>query len=286
MTTLQSNLDQANADLRQARHKAGPFVEGFVRFGYAAKGVVYCVVGSLAAIAAFGSGGDATGSRGALDKISHQPFGWVMLAIVAVGLSGYAMWQFIRSIEDPEDEGSNAKAIFRRIGIFGSGLIHLGLVIYAVNIIIGWRRRGGGDDESARSWSATAMSYPMGRWLLAAAGIGLLCYGVWQLIRSFQSNLDKRLHLGEIKPETRRFVVQVSRFGLAARGIVFGIMGIFLALAAWHHNSSQAKGVGGALDALQRQPYGPWLLGIVALGLIAYGIYQFVEARYRQITST
>jgi len=103
------------------------------------------------------------------------------------------------------------------------------------------------------------------------------------LVRAFKSKLGDRLHLGQIPHETRRVVVAVSRFGLAARGVVFGIIGVFLALAAYHHNPDEARGIAGALDTLQRQPYGPWLLGVVAIGLIAYGVYEFVKARYRQI---
>src|SRR5687768_572715 len=98
MTTIPTNLHEAKAHLRDARHKASPFVEKFARFGYAAKGVVYCIVGALAALVAFGYGGETTGSRGALDTIANQPFGRVLLGVVAVGLAGYALWQFIRAI--------------------------------------------------------------------------------------------------------------------------------------------------------------------------------------------
>jgi len=284
MTTLPSSFHDAKAHLDHARHKASPFIEKFARFGYAAKGVVYVVVGALAAVAAFGNGGATTGSRGALQTIAHQPFGQVLLGVVALGLAGYAMWQFIRAIEDPENEGADGKAIAKRVGFFISGAIHFALVMYAISITFGTSGGGSGaDDAGAKSWSAKAMSYPMGRWLVAAAGVGILCYGVWQLIRAFQANLDKRLRLGEIKPETRRFVVAVSRFGLASRGVVFAIIGVFLALAAYRENPNEARGLAGALRTLQEQPYGPWLLGIVAFGLIAYGIYEFVKARYRQI---
>ena len=283
MTTVPTNFDQAKAQLSDARQKASPFIEKFARFGYAAKGVVYVVVGALAAIAATGNGGQTTGSRGALDTIAGQPFGWILLGIVALGLAGYAMWQFIRAIEDPEHEGTDKKAVFKRIGFFISGVVHFMLVWYAISIVIGYSAGGGGDDAGAKSWSAKAMSYPMGRFLIAAIGIGIFCYGIWQLVRAFKAKLGDQLHLGQLEDKTRRFVVQVSRFGLAARGVVFGIIGIFLVLAAYRENPNEAKGLGGALKALQEQPYGPWLLLIVAFGLIAYGIFEFVKARYRRI---
>ena len=286
MTTVPTNLNQARADLRDARRKASPFLEKFARFGYAAKGVVYVVVGALAALAAFGSGGQTTGSKGALQTIAEQPYGRVLLGLVAFGLAGYALWQFIRAIEDPEYEGSDGKAIAKRVGFFISGVIHFGLVWYAIGILTGAASGGGGGgggDSGAQTWSARVMEYPMGRWLLMLIGAGIVGYGIFQLTKAFKSELGKRLHLGQLEPGTYRAVVAISRFGLAARGVVFGIIGGFLATAAYHHNPGEARGVDGALEALQRQPYGPWLLGTVAVGLIAYGIFEFVKARYRQI---
>jgi len=283
MTTIPTNVDEAREHLREARRKASPFVEKFARFGYAAKGVVYVVVGVLAAMAAFGYGGDTTGSRGALQSIHQQPFGRVLLGLVAFGLAGYALWQFIRAIEDPENEGSDGKAITKRIGFFVSGAIHFALVWYAIGIITG-AASGGDDDQGARSWSAKAMTYPMGQWLVFLAGCGIVCYGVLQLVNAFKSKLSRRLHLGQLDPHTCRVIVAIGRFGIAARGIVFGIIGGFLALAAYHHNPNEARGIAGALETLQRQPYGPWLLGVVAIGVVAYGVHQFVTARYRQIS--
>jgi hypothetical protein len=287
MTTVPTNLHDVADQYRDVRHKAGPFVEKFARVGYAAKGVVYAIVGVLAAMAAFGAGGDTTGSRGVMETIARQPFGQILLGLVALGLTGYSLWQFIRAIEDPDNEGQGGKAIAKRIGFFISGVIHFGLVWYAIGVITGAAiGGGGGDDAGAKSWSATAMSFPMGQWLVGAVGIGFFCYGVRQLVRAFQADLDKRLHLGEIPPRTRRIVVNISRFGMAARGVVFGIIGIFLAVAAWRENPNEARGLGGALHALEEQPYGPWLLGVVAIGLSAYGIYELAKARYRQINAT
>jgi hypothetical protein len=278
-----SPVDKAREHVRDAVHKASPFVEKFARFGYASKGVVYLIVGALAAMAAFGAGGgETTGSRGALRTIAEQPFGQVLLGVVAFGVLGYSLWQFIRAIEDPENEGSDRKGIGKRIAFFFSGIIHLGLVFAAVGIIRG--SGGGGDDDAkAQGWTARLMSYPSGQWVVAAAGLGILCYGARQLYRAFKAKLDKMLALGGMGAGAARAVRYVCRFGMAARGVVFGLIGAFLVAAAIHENPGEARGVGGALDTVARQSYGPWLLGIVALGLVAYGIYELVKARYRMI---
>ena len=271
--------------VERAAHRASPFVEKFACLGYAAKGVVYVLIGLLAVLAAAGTGsGDTTGARGAFHTIMHQPFGLVLLGIVALGLGCYAMWQFIRAVEDPENEGSDGKAIAKRIGYFISGIIHAALVVYAAHLISGSAASGGGDDASAQSWSATLMSYPAGRWMLGLIGLGVAIYGIKHLFDAYRAKLDRHLVLERMRSDdARRWTRWISRFGIAARGIVFLLIGLFLMVAAYRTDPSEARGLGGALRALQQQPFGPWLLGAVALGLIAYGVYQFVCARYRRI---
>lgn len=273
---------EARQQARETFHKASPFVEKYARFGYAAKGVVYCMVGILAALAAFNMGGQTTGSRGALQSLMNQPFGQILLAVVAFGLSGYSLWQFIRAVEDPENEGSDAKGIAKRVFYFISGIIHLTLVVAAVQMLLG---NGGQGDEDAgtRGWTATVMSYPFGQWLVGILGVVVTGFGLQQVYKGYRADLDDMLVLGELSPSTRRWVRYVSRFGMAARGVVFAIVGVFFVVAAYQHDPNEARGLAGALRTVERQAYGPWLLGLVALGLIAYGVYEFVKARYRRI---
>jgi hypothetical protein len=281
MTT--SPIDAAKNHAADAVDKVAPFVARFAPLGYAAKGVVYVIVGVMSALAAAGGGGDTPGSRGALEALIRQPFGMVLLGVVAAGLVCYAMWQFMRAIEDPDRKGSDAKGIALRFGFFISGIIHLGLVLAAVRLIMGTAGAGGDEDEGTRSWSAWAMSYPFGRWIIAVIGVGIVGYGLSQLWKAYRAKLDDQLVLSKLSKGPRRGVVATSRFGLAARGIVFGVIGLFLLIAAYQHDPNEARGLAGALRALREQPYGPWILGIVALGLISYGVYQFVEAKYRRI---
>jgi hypothetical protein len=127
------------------------------------------------------------------------------------------------------------------------------------------------------------MSAPLGQWLVGIAGACVIGYGAWQLWRAWCANIDTMLSLGEMPAEARRPIVHMSRFGIGARGVVFGVIGVGLILAAIHVNPHEAMGVGGALRWLAGQPYGPWILAVVAAGLIAYGFYEFVRARYRVI---
>jgi hypothetical protein len=217
-----------------------------------------------------------------LHKILAQPFGVVLVSLLAAGLAGYAVWCFVQAIVDPERLGHDTKGAARRVARFVKGVVHLSLVVAAVAMVTG-RSSGGDGDSNIDKWTAKLMSLPSGVWLVGVVGASVLGYGVWQLIRAWRVNLDKMLSLGELPPEARRPVVHVSRFGIGARGIVFGVIGVTLMLAARHANPSEAIGIGGALRWLAQQPYGPWLLAVVAAGLIAYGFYEFVRAGYRVI---
>ena len=281
MSDLSTHAANAGAQVGRAARKASPFVRKFARLGYAAKGVVYVIVGGLAAAAAFGRGGQTTGSRGALQTLLEQPFGRVLLGVVASGLACYAAWQFIRAVADPEDEGSSGKAVAKRVACFVSGVIHVGLVVAAVRMVLGGG--GGGGDGGAQDKTAQLMSYPLGQWLVAIVGLVIAGYGAQQIVRAYKADLDSQLVLSGMDASMRQWVRRVCRFGMAARGVVFGIIGLFLLLAAWQNDPGEARGLGGALQSLQEQGYGPWLLGVVALGLVAYGGYQFVLARYRRI---
>ena len=280
MSTIPSNIA---SHARDARRNAGPFLAKLARAGFAAKGVLYLVVGLLAAGSAVGSGGETTGSRGALATLLEQPFGKVLLGIVAVGLVGYSIFQFVRAVEDPEHEGSDRKAIGKRAMCFISGVIHASLFLAAIRMLVGSGGGSGGDNAGAQSWTATIMNYPWGRWLIAAIGAFIVGHGLSQIVRAWKAKLDDQLVLDNMRDATRTLIRRISRFGIAARGVVFSIIGVLLIVAAWQYDARQAQGLGGALEALERQPFGPWLLGIVALGLIAYGLYQFVLSRYRRM---
>lgn len=279
MSDLRAQAEQA---AKRAVTRASPAITFLARTGYAAKGVVYCLVGGLAVLAAVGSRGAATGARGALHSLLQHPYGKVLLAVIAVGLAGYALWCFVLALLDPEHFGGGAKGWLKRAGQLGSGIVYAGLVLAVVGMI---RGTGGAaaDDQPVRDWTARLMSFPMGIWLVGVVGAVVICVGGKELYRAWCTNLDKRLSLGRMAPGPRAWTIRASRFGMAARGVVFAVIGVFMILAALHANPHEAKGVAGALGALQRQPYGAAILAAVALGFVAYGLYMLILARYRRI---
>ena len=269
----------------RAAREARPWIERLARAGYASRGVLYLTIGLLALLAAFGnSGGETTTSKGALREIQQQPFGQILLLLMIVGLAGYALWRFVQSILDPEHEGTDPKAIAKRVAWFVIGVLHVGLVVYAVGLLTGAALGGGGGTQS---WTAKLMAWdPGGRLLVGIVGALVTAFALYQIVKAWKAKLDERLSLGQLEATTRRWVVGISRFGMAARGVVFAILGAFLVVAALRTDPSRARGLGQALGTLQAQSYGSILLGAAALGLVAYGIYEFVEARYRRIQAT
>lgn len=257
------------------------WVERLARLGYIAKGIVYAIVGVLAVQAAFGIGGQTTDTKGALGTIAAQPFGTFLLVLLTIGLIGYVIWRFIQAIQDPEHKGDKAKDWARRLGYGISGLVYASLALSAMKLIAG--SGGGSSSNSTQDWTARLLSQPFGQWLVGTVGAFIIGLGFYQFYRAYKAKFRQQLKLREMSPAEETWAIRIGRFGTAARGVVFVIIGFFLIQAALHSNPKEARGLDGALQTLAQQPYGPWLLGIVALGLVAYAIHMWVQARYRRI---
>ncbi len=257
---------------------AEPRLEWIARTRYGARGIVYVMVGWLALAAAWDTG-RAEDTKGALRSLLDEPFGQVLLGIMAIGLVGFAAWRLLQSITDADDHGTDAKGLAVRAGLLASSVTYLLLALFAISLITGWGSGGSGSD-SKREWTAQLLAMPFGRWLVAGVGLIVIGVGLAHGYKAYKAGFRRHL---DMDAETLERVSPVCRFGLSARGVVFLIIGGFLLLAAVRADPNQTRGLSGALQALQEQPYGWVLLGIVALGLLAFGIYSIIEAVYRRI---
>jgi NADH:ubiquinone oxidoreductase subunit 5 (subunit L)/multisubunit Na+/H+ antiporter MnhA subunit len=269
--------------IRNQHPQPAQWIERLARFGYAAKGIVYALVGILAFQAAFNWGGKVTGTKGVFRTIASQPFGKVMLFLVGVGLLGYVVWRFVQAFTDPEHRDEGAKAFARRVSYFISGLIYGSLALFALRIVFS----GSGSSSSSSSSSertASLLAQPFGQWLVGLVGVAVVAYGFYCFYRAITTKFRRKLKLAEMSPKEEKWSTRIARFGLTAKGGVSVIIGYFFIQAARTSDASEARTTEGALQTIQQQPYGGWLMGIVALGLIAYGIHLGVQARYRRIS--
>jgi hypothetical protein len=272
--------EQVQRKARQVARQAAPWVERLARAGFFARGVVYVLVAVLAARAAFEHGRPA-GTHGAMLAMFRQPLGRILLPLLAVGLLGFAVWSLVQAVLDPERKGTSVKGLGKRATYLFTAVVYTGLAATAARLAAyGW---ASGDSESAGRFTRPVMEHPAGRWAVMAVGAWMLVYGVWLLYRSVAKEPEKMLDTSSLRPHTRKVFDLAGRIGVAARAVVFGVLGIYMVLAGLHHRPGEAKMPPGALESVRQQPHGRWLLALVAVGLAAFGLFEMVKARYRVI---
>lgn len=275
-------VDTIEEQVKEAATEASPWIEGLGRFGYAAKGVVYLIIGGLAVQAALGQGGQATDQRGAMAHIAEAPFGRSLLVVLAVGLLGYALWQVVRAVLDTDHKGTDAQGLLWRAIHGGVAVIYVGLAWSAIKVAMEAGEQQG-STEALQDWTAWLMAQPLGPWLVGLVGACVVANGLYQFRQAFKSTLTDDLNLWELDQTRREWITRIGRAGYAARGVAFVMIGGFLVAAATHTNPDEVQGLDGALATLAGQPFGPYLLGLVAAGLAAWGVFALVEARYRRM---
>jgi len=266
----------ATKDLADAARKSAPWLVRFGRLGYVAKGVVYVVIGFLATQAAIGMGGRTTDTRGALRTIGEAPMGKLALGVVMIGLFGYALWRLVSAVTDAERRGDEPTSIALRIGEAVRGLAYGSLGVWTFRYLTSNTDTG----NPTQSVTDRVLEMPAGRWIVVAAGLTVVGYALWQLYKAESGKFLKRLDLSACRDQTKLWVTWLGRFGIAARGIVFGMLGVLLARAGWTYNPT-GVGIDQSLDALGAAPLGGIVFGAVAAGLIAFGIFELATARFR-----
>jgi hypothetical protein len=272
-----------------AQLAASPWVYRLARLGYMAEGLLYVIVGGTAALAAINVGGHARGTRGALDLIMAQPFGRLIVALVAVGLCGYILRRFVQVFVEPAD-GTPPLAlmrVLRRLGFALSGLVHIGMVLAALRLVLGLAVLSQEGRKQSRGWATLLLAWrPLDGWLTLLVGLVVTGVAIFYLYKAVSRRFTMDLELERMSRRVERATLACGVAGYAGRGVAFLIMGAFLVYAGWYVEEVEARGFGDILRTLEDQPFGAWILIAAAVGLTAYGLYLMLAARYLRLIAT
>jgi hypothetical protein len=257
------------------------WVEPLGRAGLVAKAVLYAVIALLAFNVARGGREQAPDKDGALQAIAGQPFGRVLLGVLALGLAGYALWRLAQALFDRENAGDGPKGVAKRAGQVVRAAWYGFLCVLTVSTLIEGRTNGSGGSE--QKTTAGVFDWTGGRYIVYAVGLAFVVAAGFNGWRAITCKFNKKLKTGEMSATEEAAATGVGFAGHLARGVVFGLIAAFLLRAAWEFDASQARGLDGALLEVAQARWGELLLSAVAAGLLCYALFCLVQARYRRV---
>lgn len=257
-------------------------VETVGRVALATQGLLYVIMGMLAVQVATGDGDAEASQRGALEAVVRQPLGKVLLGIVIVGLVAHAVWRIVLAVRGEPGNDDDGTSVAKRLGNVGRAAIYIGLTVAAVNLFTGSGSSSGGGGSSEKEGTARVLDWPGGTAIVVIVGLAIIGTGVWNVVKGFTRKFEDDLELGSLDESKRGAVLTAGSVGYSARGVAFGLVGGFLVRAGLTHDPDQTRGLDGALREVAEAAYGPWLLGLLAIGLILFGAYRALDGRYRK----
>jgi hypothetical protein len=259
---------------------SSPWVERLARFGLIAQGISFGLVAVLAIELALGKGGNATDREGALRTIAKDGFGRFAVIVLAIGFGSYALWRLAQVVLGHEVEEPGGKTKWtKRVTSLGKAAIYGTLCAAAVSILLG--EDGGANKEEEATEGI--LGWPAGEWIVGAIAVAIGTAALWNLYRAVSGQYKESLKKVQMSSAELRWTTRIAFVGLMARAVLFGLISWFFFKAATDQDAQKAGGLDGALRKVVDQPYGTWLLGIVAAGLFAYGVFCLIQARYREV---
>jgi hypothetical protein len=257
-----------------ARKADSPWVKTLGQVGVAAIGVVYLLLAWIAVQVAFGGSDQSADNTGALKEIAEKPFGKALLGVMAVGLVFFAIWQFVEAAIGFAEKDQNEK-IFKRVSAVAKGLFGAALAFQSLQLALGSGSQS--SSQQQQDWTGKLLELPAGRVLVVLVGLGVIALSGYLVYKGVKKKFLEKLEGGADQK-----VVKLGQVGWIARGVAFGVLGILVVVAGFEAQPEKSAGLDAALKTLAEQPFGPWILVAVALGLAAYGVFQLVTARHRK----
>jgi hypothetical protein len=258
-----------------------PVMDRLARLGYGVKGVIYITMGFIAFRSTFGRSSTPADQVGAIREFGRLPYAQILLWVILIGLLSYSLWSLIRAFLDPFHKGTDTQGLLARGGFLVSAVTYAFFAFPTYDLIEG--AATGSQTGKTQKFIAGVMSMPLGRVIVGGLGVAGIAAGLYQIYMGITLNFEREFKPYALTSEQLRVAKQVGRYGTMARGVVFALVGFFFVLAAYYANPQQARTFDGALDFLARQPYGLWLMGIIAAGLVAFGVYSLMSAAWFQL---
>lgn len=270
----------AHSARRTARQVArSGALETLTRVGFLGYGLLHLAVAWLAVQIALGRSAAEGDQAGAFRYVAERPFGRFILVVTVVGLAAMALWQLLLAAIGHREERGFAR-IVERVASACRTVIYAALAWTAYRVVAGTPTSNA---EQAQHATAGIMAKPYGPFLVVLAGLAVVALGIGLIVYGARKSFEKRLMLARMSRRARRFAVRLGQVGYIAKGVAFGIVGVLLVQAVTSHNPAKSRGLDAALRALADQPYGTFLLILVAIGFAAFGVYCFFQSRYRKV---
>lgn len=257
------------------------FLEIIARVGFVAKGIVYFMVGLLALQTAIGLGAQSASTQHALQELIYQPLGFFLLIGCAIGLFAHGLWKFLQSIIDPEDRDQSKKVILLRIIDFFTGILYLSFSYAAWQIFQGLNTKS--SSESTEVWVGKILELPFGKWIVLFLALIITVTGCYQFYSAYVASFDYSFDTQGMNKKERVTLRKLGQIGITAWGIVYCMIAVLFVQAALTYDAKEAGGVDDALNALRAQPFGIYILGVTAAGMLIYGIYLLILSYYHKV---
>jgi hypothetical protein len=278
---MSSSVGHAGQQAVSAAHRAGEsrWIDRAARLGLAGRGLVYVLIAVLAFQIAFVGRAKEADQKGAFQTLAQNGFGKVVLWLVIVGFLGYAVWLATEAVWGHWREQEKGKRTAKRIESAVKAVIYLMLAVLAFRIVTASSSGG----QGAETATAKVLDMTGGQFLVGLAGVVVIAVAGLITWRGLRTKFEEHLDLSRLGPTARSVVINLGKVGYIARGVTFAIVGILIIAAAVTYDPNKARGFDAALRTVAAQPYGPWLLSLIALGLLCFGVYSFIESRYRRL---
>jgi hypothetical protein len=278
-----STTGQLVPEAKAAAHS--DWANGAARLGFAGRGVIYLLIGVIAVRLAVGQSntGEEADRQGALRELADQRFGSILLIVLAIGLGGYVLWRFTEALWGYGGESDAHKRALHRISSFAKGAAYLFFLGTVIAVLRGSSSSGTSGNQQPKNWTARVLGWPGGQALVGGAGVAIVAGGLFLMYRGLTQKFEKKLETGRMSLPMEKLAKILGTVGVSARGAVFAAACVLLVKAAADYDPNKTEGIDGTLRTVARQTYGQTLLLLAGAGLVAFGLYSFVEARYRRL---